>query len=48
MWVSIMQRSLKENNKDDLAGDNSVIQDRSGANQRIEAYWSELRKGGGG
>ena len=43
MWVSIIQRLLRHNNGDDLAGDNSVVQGKSSAN-----YWSKLRQGGGG
>ena len=48
IWVSIMQRLLRENDSDDLAGERSVVQGKSSANQRIEAYWSKLRQGGGG
>ena len=39
---------LRHNNDDELAGDNSIVQGKSSANQRIEAYWSKLRQGGGG
>ena len=45
--VSIIQRLLRHNDSNDLAGDNSIVQGSS-ANQRIEAYWSKLRQGGGG
>ena len=50
MWVSIIQRLLRHNNGDELARDNSVIQGKSNANQRIEfeVCWSRLRQGGGG
>ena len=47
MWVSTIQRLLRYNDGDDLAGDNRIVQGSS-ANQRIEAYWSKLRQGGGG
>ena len=40
-----MQKLLRRNNADNLAGGNSVIQGKSSANQRIEA--SKLRSGGG-
>ena len=38
MWVSIIPRLLRYNNGDELAGDNSTVQGKSSANQRIEAY----------
>lgn len=36
------------NSVDEENGQNYVIMGKSSANQRIEAYWSKLRKGGGG
>lgn len=47
IWVSIIKRLLRHNNGDELAGDNSIVQGESSANQRIEAYWSKLKQGGG-
>lgn len=48
IWVSAMQKLLRMNQGDNLAGHNSFIQGKSSANQRIESYWSKLRQGGGG
>ena len=48
MWVSIIQRLLRHNNGDEFPGDNSIVQGKSRANQRVEAYWSKLKQGGGG
>jgi len=48
VWTSVMQRLLRRNNADNLAANNSVIQGKSSANQRIESYWSKLKQGGGG
>ena len=42
MWVSIINRLLRHNKDDELAGDNSIVQGESSANQRIDAYWSKL------
>lgn len=39
-----MQRWLRRNGADSFAGDNSLMYSRSTANQRIEQYWSFLRK----
>lgn len=48
VWISVMQRLFRRNQADALAQNNSFIQGKSSANQRIEAYWSKLRHGGGG
>ena len=48
MWVSIIQSVLRHNNGDEFAGDNSIVQGKSSANQRVEVYWSKLKQGGGG
>ena len=48
VWISAIQKLLRRNGTDSLAGEKSVIQGKSSANQRIEAYWSKLRCGGGG
>ena len=42
MWVSIINRLLRHYKDDELAGDNSIVQGESSANQRIDAYWSKL------
>ena len=47
MWVAIIQRLLRYNNSDELAGDDSIVHGKSSANQRVEAYWSKLKQGGG-
>ena len=43
-----MQRLLRMDQNDNLAGFKSFIEGKSSANQRIESYWSKLRQGGGG
>ncbi len=48
IWISVMQKLLRMDQDDNLAGYKSFIEGRSTANQRIEAYWSKLRLGGGG
>ena len=48
IWISVMQKLLRMDQDDNLAGHKSFIEGRSTANQRIEAYWSKLRLGGGG
>ena len=42
--VAIMQRFLRRNNTDSMAGEQSFTYGRSVANQRIEAFWSQLRR----
>lgn len=48
VWIAVMQKLLRMNQNDALAGHKSFIEGKSSANQRIEAYWSKLRLGGGG
>ena len=48
IWISVMQRLLRMDQNDNLAGFKSFIEGKSSANQRIESYWSKLRQGGGG
>jgi hypothetical protein len=48
VWISVMQRLLRMDQNDNLAGYKSFIEGKSSSNQRIEAYWSKLRLGGGG
>ena len=43
-----MQKFFRHNDEDGLAGNKSIIQGKSTANQRIEAFWSNLKKGAGG
>ena len=38
VWISAIQKLLRRNGTDSLAGEKSVIQGKSSANQRIEAY----------
>ena len=46
--VAVLQQLFRNNDRDGLAGNKSIIQGKSTANQRIEAFWSKLRQGGGG
>ena len=46
--VAVLQKLFRRNDRDTLAGDKSIIQGKSTANQRIEAFWSKLKQGGGG
>lgn len=43
-YVAAIQRFFREGLGDPLAGDNSFMYGRSVSNQRIEAWWSMLRK----
>jgi hypothetical protein len=42
--IEIMQRFFRELEADDFAGDKSFMYGRSTSNQRIEAWWGNLRK----
>ena len=42
--IAAMQRFLRRNHTDSLAGDRSFVYGKSIANQRIEAWWGVLRK----
>ena len=46
--VRDLQRLLRWDNVDSLAGSKSFIQGKSSSNQRIESWWSKFREGGGG
>ena len=48
IWISVMQRLLRMDQNDNLAGFKSFIEGKSSANERIESYWSKLRQDGGG
>lgn len=43
-YVAAIQRFFREDHDDPLAGDSSFMYGRSVSNQRIEAWWSTLRK----
>ena len=43
-YVAAIQRFFREGHGDTLCGDNSFMYGRSVSNQRIEAWWSTLRK----
>lgn len=43
--IAAMQRFLRSSSCDSFAGDKSFLYGRSISNQRIEAWWSQLRKG---
>ena len=43
-YVAAIQRFFREDHDDPLAGDSSFMYSRSVSNQRIEAWWSTLRK----
>jgi hypothetical protein len=47
-WIAVLQKFFRRNDEDGLAGNNSIIQGKSTANQRIEAFWSKLKQGAGG
>ena len=47
-WIATLQKFFRRNDEDGLAGNKSIIQGKSTANQRIEAFWSNLKKGAGG
>ena len=42
--VQVLQRLMRSNHNDALAGRHSFIYGKSIANQRIESWWSTLRK----
>ena len=44
VFVARIQRHLRENHSDSFAGEKSFLYGRSVSNQRIEAWWSFLRK----
>ncbi len=46
--IAVLQKMFRMNDRDGLACDKSNIQGKSTANQRIEAFWSKLKQGGGG
>lgn len=46
--IAVLQKLFRNNDRDELAGDRSIIQGKSSANQRIEAFWSKFKQGGGG
>lgn len=46
-YVAGIQQFLRRNSNDDLAKEKSFIYGKSVSNQRIEAWWSQLRRGGG-
>lgn len=45
--VASIQHFLRLNSNDSLAGEKSFMYGKSISNQRIEAWWSQLRRGGG-
>ena len=47
-WIAALQRFFRQNDEDGLAGNKSIIQGKSTANQRIKAFWSKLKQGAGG
>ena len=44
-YVAGLQRFFRHNSTDSFAGDKSFMYGRSVSNQRIEAWWSQLRRG---
>ena len=42
--IEVMQRVMRNNHDDSLAGDKSFVYGTSPANQRIESWWGILRK----
>lgn len=44
--VESLQQSLRYHHEDSLSGVNSFIKGRSTSNQRIKAYWSQMRREG--
>ena len=46
--ITVLQKLFRRNGEDEWSGDRSVIQGKSTANQRIEAFWSKLKQGCGG
>ena len=48
IWIATLQKFFRRNDAGGLAGHKSIIQGKSTANQRIEAFWSKLKQGAGG
>ena len=46
--VAVLQQLFRNNGTDRLAGNRSIFQGKSTANQRIDALWSKLRQSCGG
>ena len=46
--IGTLQQFFRWHGDDEFAGSGSFVEDKSSANQRIEAWWSKLREGGGG
>ena len=46
--ISFLQKYFRWQDNDNHAGPQSFVQGKSSANQRIEAWWSKFRDGGGG
>ena len=46
--IGTLQQFFRWNNDDDFAGSKSFVEGESSGNQRIEAWWSKFREGGGG
>ena len=46
--IGVLQQYFRWQDDDEFAGSKFFLQDRSSGNQRIEAWWSKLREGGGG
>ena len=46
--IDTLQQFFRWNDHDDFAGRESFIEGESSGNQRIEAWWSKFREGGGG
>lgn len=45
--IALLQKNIRRSHSDCLAGDSSYIAGRSTSNQRIESYWSQMRRLGG-
>ena len=46
--IGTLQQFFRWYDDDEFAGNKSFVQGKSSANQRIEAWWSKFREGGGG
>ena len=46
--IGVLQQYFRWQDDDEFAGSKIFLQGRSSGNQRIEAWWSKLREGGGG
>lgn len=46
--IGTLQQFFRWHGDDEFAGSGSFLEGKSSANQRIEAWWSKLREGGGG